>query len=719
MRRTRTRRPDRTAPARAAGPGTAPLARHWGWVLAALFTLAFAWRLAYLQRLAGSPMADVMQGDERDYWEWATHLLGNGFRGSNPFYQGPLYPYALALVRAVAGSEPVVVFRCQAALGALAVVLLADAARRLTRPAIALGLGVVLALYEMSVLFDGLVLTESLLFGLEALLVWTWVRAARSGSSVRTAVVLALLTGAIAQGRATGALLLIPGAWIAARTGEGGARSARIRVATLAAVFALTVLPGLLWNWSRTREVIPFTYNLGYNLYVGANPEANGGWVPVTEGDRPAAVPADRADGGVAGDGREYLRRVRHLELTPAASSAWWAAQAADFARREPLVTLALAGRKLLLMWNRSETPQLEYAALFRRFAGPLGLPWVGTFAFLGTLGLAGLLLARGTGPAIPALRMYVLLVTASVLPFFATDRYRFHLVPGVALLGALAVDTAIARARAGGARGLRGPVLAFGAAAVFVALPVRDRDEREDAWRAARDLGMRWLQHGQPARAAREFEHALELQRAFGLDRHPGVTATTARARLDYDYGVALHRLGRDDESLRWLAAAAAEDPDNASYVRTLADAYLVNGREREGDSLLRRVGGLVGGEGEMLISRGWQAARADRMDSAEVYFRRAVSIDDRLFGGWAALIRVQVERRDYAAARASLERARALRMPAPTLLAHEALVDAAVGDSAGARRALAAIPPEALAGDRLLQTVVAIARERLAADR
>ena len=42
-------------------------------------------------------------------------------------------------------------------------------------------------------------------------------------------------------------------------------------------------------------ETIPFTYNLGYNLYVGNNPDADGTYVDITGGSIP--VPLEKFRG--------------------------------------------------------------------------------------------------------------------------------------------------------------------------------------------------------------------------------------------------------------------------------------------------------------------------------------------------------------------------------------------------------------------------------------
>src|SRR5262245_38940254 len=94
---------------RRARQATRPPASGWKppwWAPAvASFALALGWRLAYLARLARTPLADTLRGDERDYWDWATFLAGHHLAGTNPFFQGPFYPYVLALLRPLTGPD--------------------------------------------------------------------------------------------------------------------------------------------------------------------------------------------------------------------------------------------------------------------------------------------------------------------------------------------------------------------------------------------------------------------------------------------------------------------------------------------------------------------------------------------------------------------------------------------------------------------------------------
>jgi tetratricopeptide (TPR) repeat protein len=715
MSRNRSRRP---APART-GPRRSSLERRWWAVLAALFLIAFLWRLGYVVRLGTTPLGGSLRSDEQIYWDWATFLLDHHFRGTNPFFLGPLYPYVLAFVRAVAGSQVGTILVVQALWGAAAVALLADAARRVSRPSLSLGLGLVLAVYEMGVFFDGLILMESLLFFLEALLLWLWCRAAMAPRRAIAFIVIGLVTGLVAECRAIGALLLVPDLVVAARSGTATPASRVARLAGMTAAFLLMTIPAAAWNWSVSREFIPFTYNLGFNLYVGNNPEADGGFVSVTGPRQVAPVELAQADGGVVADGRAYLKKVRHLTLSAGQSSTYWAHQALAFMRAHPGTTLALAGKKLLLLFNHRETPQIERPSLFRHLAGPMGVPVLGSFLLVGILGLVGLGCA-GSAPTLTlGLRLYVALMAAGLIPFFVTDRYRVHLVPALALLAVLALESLMARCRTRPRASLRCLTWTALGAGALVTLPLVPSERAFDDWLAARDLGIRWLEKGRPDLAAPALGRAIQLERSLQLEADPDPQVAQQRAESYYNYAVARRHNGDEDGALIWLRAAAEAQPENARYVRTLGDAYLVHGRVQEGDSLLRRVSGLVGGEGEALLSEGWRAAREGRLERAEDLFQRAARSDTRLFGAWLALIRVQVERGELDRARETLGRAAEAGVPAYLVDAHQALVQAALGNEAAARSALAKVPASAIAADPTLTRLVARVERLLARPR
>jgi len=680
--------------------------------LALLFAVALAWRLLYLGRLAGTPLGGSLTEDARIYWEWSSFLLRHGPVGKNPFFMGPLYPYVLTGLRAVLGDSVPRVLVVQAVWGAAATVLLADAARRLSRPAIGIAVGVLVSFYPMAVFFDGLVLMESLLFFLGSLLLWLVVRE-RAGWRPLTAAAMGALIGLLAEGRATSALLLLPavpvvmGVWDGAgpRLRAGASR----RVAALAGAFLLVVTPAAVRNVAVGHEWIPFTYNLGFNLYAGNNPEASGGFSTITGTQWAGRLPED---GGRGSDGRAFIRASEGLDLSPAASSAWWAGRARGFIAAQPRRAARLGLTKLGMMWSRREYPQIENADEYAALAGPLGIPVAVSFALVGTFGLAGLLLAGRRGAAGRFLVVWVLALTLAVIPFFVTDRYRHQLLPALVLLAGVTMDEAWRawRARAPAPRRRIGLALTLGLVVVMLPAPGLSRAKYE--WGLALDLGTRWLEQNRPDRAVKEFERALEMERAGAVRRMPGATAGIERASLYYNHATALHLMGRDAEALPSYERAVAEAPDGAPELAALAEAYLRAGRASDAERLQARLAGVAGGAGRVWLACGWQAARLGQTAQAESLFARAVEVDPGLDDGWTALIRMQAERGETERAAATLVSARAAGLGGAELHAHEALVAAAGGDRVAAFRALRLIPEQAIRGDPTVAEVVRVTR-------
>jgi Flp pilus assembly protein TadD len=714
-RRARAEAPRGGGPASARVPRAAPGA---GWLLAAalLFLLAFAWRIGFLNRLSASVLGGSLIEDAHSYWSWSGFLRTHGLLGTNAFFLGPLYPYVLAGLRALVGDSVPHVLLIQAGWGSLAVVLLADAARRLTSPWIGLGVGAVAAFYEMAVFFDGQVLMESLLYFLESLLLWLVIRAGGRVPRARSLVGLGVLVGLLAEGRATSALLLVPLAWLAAGL-QGGRWRARARaVGAVLAGFVLVVTPVAVRNRVVSGEWIPFTYNLGYNLYMGNNPEATGGSVPIAGTSQASPVDPSRADGGQELDGREYLRMTTGRALSPKASSAYWAGRAAEFAREHPARVAGLTLRRLGMVWNRREYPQIENVDEYRAVVGPVGLPFVGSFAFLGPLALAGLGFAWArSGRTGRFLGGYAAVVTLGIIPFFVTDRYRHHLVPALLLLAAIGIQTIVT---AWGGR--RTAPRAWCAAAVLAGwiitwLPAPGLSRDRLAWEIDSDLAMGLVERGDYEGAVRRFEQAIRIERA---ERRPGTRATGSaleRAQLFAGYGEALRQLGRLRDALPWLEQARALAPDDATIAAALAEVYSRTGPVARADSVRARMSGLVGGEGRALASRGWEAARGGRFAEAESLFARAVAVEPGLSEAWGALIRLQVQQGKLRAARLSLERAGRGGLAEPALRAHEALVSAASGDRVAAEAALARVSPAARAADPTLADVVRVTRQFL----
>ncbi|MGH7740802.1 MAG: tetratricopeptide repeat protein [Candidatus Eiseniibacteriota bacterium] len=725
MKRRRARVSSPPAQARSAAPGSrGSLLAGLTWAndaafpaaCALLMLAALAWRLLYLSRLSQTPLFGDLILDSREYWNWASALRAAGPSSPSPYFLGPLYPHWLWLLRAVLGDEIMRVLAVQAVAGAASAVLLADAARRLTRPAIGFAIGVIAALYQMAVFFDGLILMESTLWALSCLLLW-WVCAVEwpKARALHFAALGALL-GLIAEGRAIALVLLAPALLLLPGRGKAIWRSLRSAAAMVAAI-ALIAAPTAIHNFRASGEWIPFTYNFGYNLYIGFGPEANGTDVTITGAQVPATLAGSAAVGGAAGDGREFLRVSEHVELRPGESSAYWAKKARGYIVAHPAHAASLYVRKLAMLWNAREYPQLENADEFRQLAGPLGAPFVGEFAFVGLLAVAGLARVRRGGRAAWFVAGSCAALSLAIAAFFVTDRYRHQLVPGALLMAALGIEALVQawRDRSRGQTLRLAALLALGIA--LVNLPLPHLSGAKYQWGLAEDLGRRWLAHGRPDLAVTQFQRAADLENAGRVSFEGGATGAMERMQLAYNYGEALARLDRMSEALPWYERAVDLTPDHAEAVSALAAAYRRLGRPADAEPLERRLSALAGGAMVLEKHRAWEAARTGNYARAESLFSAALARDQSQFDSWGALIRLQIQRGDLAAASSSLERARSLGFPEPATHAYQALLAALAGDRRGASALISRIPQQALSADPNLAEVVNWARKAIGA--
>ncbi|MCH7840133.1 MAG: glycosyltransferase family 39 protein, partial [Planctomycetes bacterium] len=124
--------------------------------------VALGLRLGYLLETRELPTVRHLVGDASGYHEWAGRIADGAWLGSEPFYQAPLYPYALAVVFKVFGDQVWMVRIVQAIWGAAAVGLLVLGAARMFGHRAGILAGIMLALYAPALFFDGIVQKTSL-----------------------------------------------------------------------------------------------------------------------------------------------------------------------------------------------------------------------------------------------------------------------------------------------------------------------------------------------------------------------------------------------------------------------------------------------------------------------------------------------------------------------------------------------------------------------------
>ena len=130
--------------------------RLWGWG-GIVFVLALSLRLVHAFQMSASPLFAMPAVDAATYSEQAASLAeGNWLgRGQGPFWQPPLYPYFLGVIKLVFSESFYYASRfAQALIGSLTCVLLYLVGQRLFGSGVGFIGGLIAAVYGPLIYFD-------------------------------------------------------------------------------------------------------------------------------------------------------------------------------------------------------------------------------------------------------------------------------------------------------------------------------------------------------------------------------------------------------------------------------------------------------------------------------------------------------------------------------------------------------------------------------------
>lgn len=534
---------------------------------AAVALLALAVRLVYLLRAAHLPTFLSPGMDAEVYRSWADAIL----QGSSPagaYYRAPFYPMLIALLAKATGGGtfwPIRLF--QVLLSAASTGVLALLARRWFGPKAGWITGIAWALYGMSIYFDGEGLIASSYTSLFIFLLLLLDHHRHRGSWT-LAVAAGLLLGIMAGLRAN-ALAWVPvllwALW--ARPGATTSSDRRTRLLQpLLALFALLAIlsPVLLHNM-RTGGGFSISTQGGINLFLGNRHEASGAF----------AVDPDFGADWTEAETRLRAERIAGRPLSAGETSSHYAKQALRFWGEHPGEGLRLVGRKLLLSINASEIANNRVLKPFLWTVWP-PFAWLALLGFplLAVIGLPAIPFAWKRQPGLHPALVFAAVHAVTMLAFFITARYRFPIMPVLAVLfgaGSLRV-IALVREPALPLRHRLMPGAFFVAVALLVLLPRPvGRIDEGPTWEVHRGNALLRLGHYQEA--ARIYESAL--------------AAGNHRENLHLNLGVALLNLGRRIDAREAFLDELRDHPQNGQAWNNLATLD-----EQEGDTLSARKG-------------------------------------------------------------------------------------------------------------------------------
>jgi 4-amino-4-deoxy-L-arabinose transferase-like glycosyltransferase len=304
-------------------------ARAWRLGLATVVALAIVLRAGLI---IGTPhFAPV--GDAADYQRHAASIAaGLGYPpsaiaspGTPSALRPPGYPYLLGAGYATFGIHVVIGRLLNAALGVLAVVLLALLGRALWDQVVGLVAAGLAAVYPPLIALSGSLLSEPLFLVLELGVGLALVSVARDPRRVRMALVAGGLCALAALTRTLGILLLLPCAAVLARSALSWRRRL-VSILAMAAAAFVVVVPWTVRNATAFHAFVPistqdgFTLAGQYNADAGRADDFQGVWrVPLQVASlrtqlaplyrRPGGLNEAQLDDRLRSDGFAYISR--------------------------------------------------------------------------------------------------------------------------------------------------------------------------------------------------------------------------------------------------------------------------------------------------------------------------------------------------------------------------------------------------------------------------
>jgi len=580
-------------------------------VLAVLVAAAaFAVRFAYIVQARACPMFDGLVVDGLSYWRWSSELVAGDWLGTRTFYQAPLYPYFLGVVRVLFGDDSTSVPDLwsvrivQIVLGSVACGVLAVAGRRFLGRGAGVATGLLAAFYAPAIFFDGCIQKAGIGFLWMALLLL----------GLALVVERATIARWIGTGAALGALMLtreesvlLAPALLAWCVLDARGRTHKRRAAH-AAAFVLGLLallgPVTVRNGVVGGEFVLTTSQAGPNFYIGNNPRSDGTYVPLRAGrQNPEYERQDAFELAAAEVGRE---------LTPSDVSRFWIARSFSWIRDDPAAWLALMGRKAALLVNAYELPDTDDIYFYERYVPVLRVPFailhMGILVPLATLGFV---LTWSRRRELRPLYLVLGVLAAGVVLFYVFARYRYPVVSSLLVFAGAGLAGVVVRIRSREWRSLAVPAGAALVAAIAAnAWTPYARDHSLPASLANASVVQKQL--GNAALSVELGEQVVALRPTsseywgnlglsyMGLERFGDAVRAFRRslelgypepARAHLRFGTALLKAGDAARGLQEIDASLAILPDDREALGSRARALVELGRSVEAVAVLRAL--------------------------------------------------------------------------------------------------------------------------------
>jgi tetratricopeptide (TPR) repeat protein len=632
----RPRAQRRRAGAEPKSEGAALTDTGWFWVI---FGSAFLIRLLYLVEIDSIPLFYNLAGDGRTYDEWAQKIAGGDWLGQGVFYQAPLYPYFLGFLQVILGHNLWLIRLIQVALGAISCALIFKTGRSLFSRQAGIAAGLILACYGPGIFFDGLIEKSILDFFLLSLLLWL-LSEAEKGRQWKQWLAIGAVLGLFGLSRENALILvLVLPVWIGLYFSETPVLSRLQWVGLFFAGLLSVLVPVGLRNLTVGGEFKLTTSQFGPNFFIGNNAAADGTYVSVRN-----VIGEPQLEGR---DAQRLAEKALDRSLTPGEVSDYWLQQSWDYIRSQPVRWMELLGKKWLLVWNAHEIEDSDDFYIYQQWSWLLSfLGGINHFGILAPLAALGWWLTRHQWRRLWLLYAMILALASSVAIFYVFGRYRFPLVPLLALFAGAGLAGSGSLYKRRDWRSLLAALSVLAFVAVVANWPIYGI--RGPSPGGYNNLSNAYYKEGRIDEATKTALKAIELQPDYGVARYNLGNLYAAQRRFDLaqsnfqealrlypnyaeaytNFGQLIAERGDIETGIRYFRKAIELNPSVSRAHLNLGVALAKQGRIEEAVGPLREAARLAPYSAEARNYLGSLYAAQGRYDDAAVFFRDALRI-------------------------------------------------------------------------------------------
>ena len=402
-------------------------------IVVGLFVLAFIVRLVCLFQIESIPVFYHLPGDPLAYDQWAQRIVAGDWIGQGVFYQAPLYPYVLAVLQLILGHDLWAIRVAQLLLSAAACSLIYLAGKRFFSRTTGIVAGVILC-FNAPAIFFGSVIDKTVTDLFLVVLMLAVVGWAEVGKQRIGFLAIGVTLGLLALSRENTLIwaAIIP-VWLWLHfASESGSRRAQ-RLGLFFAGLAVVLIPVGLRNYAVGGQFTLTTSQMGPNFYIGNNPSADGTYASIR-----LATGEKQFEQAEA---QRLAEQAAGHALSAAQVSSYWLGQSLNYIRSQPAAWFGLLWKKWLIVWNVREIEDSDDFYLYRKWSWLLAaFGWINHFGILAPLAAVGVAATWRQWRRLWLLYALTLSFAGSVALFYIFGRYRFPLVPFLALFAAAAV---------------------------------------------------------------------------------------------------------------------------------------------------------------------------------------------------------------------------------------------------------------------------------------